>query len=164
MWYKCSQVLIVVVIVVVIMSTTIYVYVKLRALSSSSLYQQVCAAQFFVEQLFCQHFTAEKLVAYLSVISGACLRLWQPWTGRQTQRDVWTERGNCCGFFICLRMTEFWVCFSCCIAEQPQPVSMTITLRSNWFTQALVKHPCFKCSSAKGGAWVNKQSSVCSLS
>ncbi|KAK6476742.1 CDC42 small effector protein 2-A-like [Huso huso] len=21
-------------------------------------------------------------------------------------------------------MTEFWVCFSCCIAEQPQPVSI----------------------------------------
>lgn len=45
------------------------------------------------------------------------------------------ERGNCCGFFVSLRMTEFWVCFSCCIAEQPQPVSMRLTWKTNQLTQ-----------------------------
>jgi len=24
-------------------------------------------------------------------------------------------------------MSEFWLCFNCCIAEQPQPVSMNIS-------------------------------------
>lgn len=28
-------------------------------------------------------------------------------------------------------MSEFWLCFNCCIAEQPQPVSMT------WYTHKL---------------------------
>lgn len=45
-------------------------------------------------------------------------------TGRHSAKGVWADRGNCCGFYVSLRMTEFWVCFSCCIAEQPQPVSM----------------------------------------
>lgn len=40
------------------------------------------------------------------------------------RRETSELRGNCCGFSGGHRMTEFWVCFSCCIAEQPQPVSL----------------------------------------
>lgn len=46
-------------------------------------------------------------------------------TGRHAASGGSTETGNCySGVVTGLGMTEFWVCFSCCIAEQPQPVSI----------------------------------------
>lgn len=81
----------------------------------------------------CQQFTPKKPLACVCHQFPACVCGSGNTEQEDGRRDVWAERGNCCGFFVGLRMTEFWVCFSCCIAEQPQPVSMKFARRTDLF-------------------------------